>query len=170
MPAKRKARRKRVRLIKGNVDEELALVTLADSALISTIFDENVEDRSFILSLEGTWTKRGGTPGEGPLIIGVAHSDYSSTEIEEVIENTGSWAEGDLVAQEIGRRKVRIIGSFPQVTEDEVLNDGKPIKTALKFILNQGDSLKLFAYNKSRTALTTGSVLIVSGHVWIKPT
>ncbi len=163
-------RRSGKRLLKGNVDESLALLTLANSALVVDTFDESVNERTYAISIEASYMLRGLTAGEGPLIFGVAHSDYSAAEIEEVIENAGSWNEGDLVSQEMGRRKVRIIGYFDGQTAENEVNDGKPIKTRLGWILLQGQTLDLWVYNRSGATLTTGAFLLATGHVWLRPT
>ena len=132
--------------------------------------DETVEERTRCSSLDATWSMSNFTPaqGDGPILVGVAHSDYTAAEIEEVIENTGSWTEGSKVEQEIAKRLVRVIGtlrSLTGATENDVLNDGKPIKTKLNWILNSGDTLKIWAYNIGGSALaTTDPEVNVFGH------
>ncbi len=166
---KHRATRKRTRLIKGNVDESLALGTLANNTLVGANFGDIVQERTFALSMNATWLLRDSTALEGGLVVGVAHSNYTDSEVEAYIENTGFWDEGDLSNQEIARRKVRVVGTFGALGEDVALNDGKPIKTVLKFILNQGATLKLFAYNRSGAALTTGGFILISGWAWLRP-
>ncbi len=159
--------------MKGIVDEALPLLTTGSGTLVGADFDENVNERSFIPSVEATWMLRNLTIAEGPILVGLSHGDYTDAEIEAFIENAGSWNEGDLVSREVGARKIRIVGAFPSPVDtlgDVVLNDGKPIKTTLKFVLNQGESLKLWAYNQSGAALTTGAVVIINGHAWVIPT
>ncbi len=151
------------------MDETLGTGALAANALAAAAYDESVNERSFILSQEAVWSMDDHTAGEGPITVGVAHSDYTQAEIEEVIENTGSWNEGNLVAQEQARRKIRIVGVFDGLSVDEKLNDGLPIKTILKWVLLQNQSLQMFCYNHSSAALTTGSLIKINGHVWIKP-
>ncbi len=167
---KHKSGRRRSKILKGNVDEAMALLTLANNSLVADAFDESVNERTFIISIDATYALRTLTPGEGPIVFGVAHSDYTAAEIEEVIENAGSWNEGDLVSQETARRKVRIIGQFEGQLANEDFNDGVKLKTTLKWILLQGQTIDLWAYNRSGAALTTGAFLICSGHVWLRPT
>ncbi len=169
--ANKPSRRRRGRLLKGNVDDNLTVGALTALDVISTIFDNVVDERSFLLSMEAVWGQHDATIGEGPVVVGVAHSDYSAAEIEEWLEVTGSWNEGDLVELEIGLRgkRIRIVGAFPMATSDEVLNDGKPIKTKLGFIVNQGQSFQIWAYNKSEATFTTGMILTTNGHCWVKP-
>ncbi len=145
------------------------LSTLANATVIGVDFDETVDTRVLILSMEATWALQNNTAGEGPIVVGVAHGDYTDAEVQEVLVTTGSWKEGSLVNQEIARRKVRIVGMFNGEANDQVLNDGKPIKTTMKWILVNGETLRLFAYNRASATLTTGGVVILQGHLWIKP-
>ncbi len=164
------------RYIRGQVDEEIALGTLASKTLVSQIFDETVNERTLVTSLIATHTMSSFTPADniGPIMVGVAHSDYSDAEIEEFIENTGSWNEGDKVSQEVGKRLIRQIGVFDSKasggTLDVVLNDGKPIKTKLKWILLQGQSLRQWCYNLGGSPVaTTVPDVHMQGHVNLFP-
>ncbi len=176
MARKRSQRRRRMgRYLRGTVDETTLLGTLAGSTLISDIYDNVVNERTLVSSHIGTWTLSDLTPGAGvgPILVGIAHSDYTNAEIEEVIEATASWNEGDLLAQERAKRKVRRIGIFDTLdnaADSVVLNDGKPIKTKLNWILLQGQSLRFWAYNMGTGALaTTDPRLQVQGHVNLFP-
>ncbi len=171
MPKKGGRRRK---YLKGNVDEKLSLGTLNASTLISDIFDETVNERTLISSLVASYSLDNLTAPQGPIEFGVAHSDYTDAEIEEFIENTGSWNEGSLVEQEIAKRKVRKIGTFAAEslagTTDVPFNDGKPVKTKLNWIVNQGQTLRIWAYNHSSSALaTTVPLITMAGHCNLWP-
>ncbi len=162
------------RYIRGNVDESFALGTLGAQALISNTWDETVEERTLVSSIVCTWALNGLLAGQGPILFGVAHGDYGATEIEAVLENTGSWKEGDLTAQEISKRKVRIIGTFVGEggtgTNDVRFNDGKPVKTKLNWVLQTGKTLKMWAYNISEDALSTADpTMKSSGHANLWP-
>lgn len=162
------------RYIKGNVDEELGLGTLAGKTLVGQAMDESVPERTLVSSIVAAYSLDDFTNGFdiGPIVCGVAHGDYSDAEIEEVIENTGSWSEGDLIAQEVAKRKIRIIGTFSQQLSGgtQLLNQGRPIKTKLNWILLTGDSLRIWAYNMGSNALaTTVPTIHVSGHVNLFP-
>ncbi len=162
--------RKRSSVRKGAVDDSLALGTLAANVAIKSDFSEVVDEKMFALSIESTWSLNGITPGEGPIVVGIAHSDYTSAEVEEFLENQGGgWSQGDQTAMEIGRRKIRVVGAFQAALQDEVLNDGRPIKTKLRFTLATGKTLSAFAFNKSDGGLTTGGIMKNIGHVWLKP-
>jgi len=175
--AKRKGRRRMGRYIRGLVNETLALGTLASETLVSVIFDDTISERALLSSIVATYTQKALTPaaGVGPIMVGIAHSDYSDAEIENFVENTGTWKEADLVAQEVGNRKVRIVGVFgdggsASATDSFSLNDGKPIKTKLNWILTQGQSLRLWSYNLGSAAVaTTDPQITAVGHVNIFP-
>lgn len=171
----RMARKRRSgrRLLKGVIDEAMSLGTIANAVAVSQIYDETVNERTYVISQESTYSIRNAAANEGPVIVGFAHSDYSTAEIEEYIENAGAWNEGDQVAQEVSRRKIRIVGALTANVSsggDISLNDGNPIKTKVGWVLTQGQSLQQFAYNNSGAALTTGSDLVMMGHVWLRPT
>lgn len=162
------------RYIKGNLDEDVPLGTLNTKTLVSTTTDEAVEERTLVSSIVATYMLNNLTAPQGPLLFGVAHGAYTDAQIEQVIENTGSWAEGDLLNQEIAKRKVRIIGSFVARslagTVDVRFNDGKPVKTKLNWILNSDARLRFWVYNVSATALTTTVPnMLVSGHANLWP-
>ncbi len=163
--------------IRGNVDEEVVLSTLVARTLISEIFDETVNERTRVSSVEATYSLKDivAAVDDGLITVGLAHSDYTDAEIEAVIENTGSWNEGDKVQQEVAKRLVRVVGTFPitqAATEGAqvyVLNDGKPIKTKLNWIMLQGQSLRLFAYNGGSSALTGSASVFSYGHANLFP-
>ncbi len=161
--------------IRGNVEENLALSTLGSGALVSDAWDETVNEKSLLSSIVTTWSLDQLTGAEGPLIFGIAHSDYTDAEISEVIQTGGSWDSGNLISQEISKRKVRQIGEFVSgeiagVISDVIVNDGKPIKTKLNWVLQSGDGIKMWVFNRSAATLTTGATMKASGHanLWQK--
>lgn len=162
--------------IRGNVQEDLDLGTLAAQSLVSTNFDETVNERTFISSIVATWSMSDWTPttDAGPIVVGVAHSDYTAAEIEQYIENTGSWDEGNKVQQEVARRQIKEIGTFGDpgatATTIQVLKDGIKLKTKLKWILNQGQTIQVWAYNQGQAAVATTTANVhVNGHVNLWP-
>ncbi len=156
--------------IKGNVDEQSELGALAGKTLISTNFDEVTREAARISSLVASWALEGFTvgPDDGPILVGVAHSDYTDAEIEQVIENSGAWDLGNKIAQEQAKRLVRRVGMFRvsgQATGIMTLNEGQPIKTKLNWQLNTGATLKVWGYNTGSGTLITGAVIALQGHV-----
>ncbi len=176
MANKPKSRRSRGRYIRGNVDEQLNLGTLNGGVVVTQIFDNTVNERSLLSSIVATWALSDWTKiaDVGPITVGVCHSDYTDSEVQEWIDNQGSWNEGDKVQQEVAKRLCRIIGTFEAPASAEeiaILNDGKPIKTKLNWILLQGQTLDLFAFNAGTgNVATTTPDVDVQGHVnlWAK--
>lgn len=161
--------------IKGNVDERLVLTTLAARTLQGVDFAETVNERTRVSSIRAAYSMDSFTQGtdDGPVMVGIAHSDYTDAEIEQVIEAVQSWNEGDKIAQEVGARLVRTIGIFENpssATASVWLNDGKPIKTKLNWTLNQGQTLRLWAYNLGQSAFaTTAPIVYIQGHANLWP-
>ncbi len=168
-------RRPMGKYLRGNVNENLDLSTLGAKVAIEASFDEVVNERTLVSSIVARWSMNNFTPAAtaGPILVGVAHSAYSATLIEEWIETTGSWNETDLPEQEIAQRKIRRVGIFdtPDAASDSaVLNDGKAIKTKLNWILNQSQTLVVWAYNLGNAALATTSPQVqVEGHANLWP-
>ncbi len=161
--------------LRGAVDEQLTLTTLASKTVVGVIFDSVVNERTLVSSVVAQYSLTNFTKstGDGPILIGLAHSDYSDSEIEEYLENTGTWNEGNLVSKEISARKIRRVGVFDNPLDEAsaiVLNDGKAIKTKMNWILLQGQSLKVWAYNLGSSPLaTTAPVVDVTGHANLWP-
>lgn len=172
------AKRKGIRgkYLKGNIDEQLAMTTLGAQTAVSVVFDNVVNERTLVSSIVAAYTLNELTPGAdiGPFLFGVMHSDYSDTELEEWIDLTGSWNEGDLVSAEVANRKIRRIGTIgglvTAATQSVVHNDGRPVKTKLNWILLQAQTLKLWVYNLGTQAVaTTVPTLQASGHANLWP-
>jgi len=163
------------RYIRGGVDETLTLTTLASRTVVSDIFDEVVNGRTLLSSMVGIWTMQNFTKstGDGPILVGLAHPDYSAAEIEEWLETTDSWDEGNLIEKEISNRKIRKIGIFENPVDEAasvVLNHGAPIKTKLNWMLQQGTTLRWWAYNLGTSALaTTAPTVHLEGHANLWP-
>ncbi len=173
--AKGKPRRRRVNwsaYMRGSVNTSLSLGTLAAATLVSVVLGDAVTETTKISSVRTTWsmTDFTGSAGDGPISVGWAHSDYTDAEIEEYVETVGSWEAGDLVeSREIGKRLIRRVGTFASLgggaSETSVLNDGKPIRTKLNWILNTGQTLRMWAYNEGTSALaTTVPIVRTQGH------
>ncbi len=174
--ARNKRRRRRMgRYIRGDIDEELTIGTLVSKTLISTPFDNVVIERTLVSSVVVAVVVENWTPGAdiGPLVVGIAHSDYTSAEIEEVIEATLSWSESDKKAQEVAKRQVRRFGILtapPVVGEGRSLNHGDMFKVKLNWILNTGQTLRLWAYNAGGANFATTSPEVhLQGHANLWP-
>ncbi len=171
---KRRSRKYR-RYLRGAVDIDVELTTLAAKTATSENLADFVTEKAWLSSVVASWDLSTFTKstGDGPIQCGVAHSDYSSAEIEEWIENLGSWEEADMIAQEVGKRKIRMVGVFEtpdDATEVAHLNDGKPIRTKCGWMLSSGQTLKVWGYNMGSGALeTTVPVIQVLGHCNLWP-
>lgn len=158
-------------LRKVRVIPQVSLGTLGNVTAIVGAVTGAADGQYRAMSLNGTWSLKGATAGEGPIVIGFAHSDYSVTEIKEAIEIQNSINLGDKVAQEQANRLVRIVGTFPSAqvaAEDVVLNDGRPMKTRLNWAIPIGKAVNIFAYNDSGATLTTGAIVDFNGDLWVK--
>lgn len=156
----RKPRRRFRPYLRGQVDELQDLTTLAAQTGVKNAIDDTVTENTWCSSVELTWSLQEYQPADnaGPIIVGIAHSDYTLTEIEEYLESLGSWEVQDLRTQEIAKRKIRRVGVFPTVvaTDDfgaTVLNDGKPIRTKCNWMLHTGQTIALWYYNAGTDAL-----------------
>ncbi len=168
-------RRKFRRYIRGGIEEDLSLGTLGSKTLISIAGSDVVTEKAWISSVKATWALSDFTfaAGDGPILVGVAHSDYTDAEIEAWVEQTTSWDEGDLVSQEIAKRKIRQVGTFSSGTiglvGDQILNNGRPITTKLGWELTTGNNIDFWAYNQGSSPLTTAANVRVAGHANLWP-
>ena len=168
-------RRKYRRYLRGAIDDELALVTLAGGNVVSQVVSDTLEEKAWLSSVKAIWSMIDFSPGtsDGPILVGVAHSDYTAAEIEEWIENSGSWTSGDKISQEIARRKIRRVGVFANLSASaaaaDALNDGRPITTKCNWQLTSGQTLRFWAYNQGSNPLTSGAVVHLAGHANLWP-
>ncbi len=94
--------------------------------------------------------------GEGPIEVGVSHGDLVVAEVNEAI--TAEVIDpDDIIAMERARRPVRRIGTFSGGFVNETLNDGIPIRRALRFSVGNDNMLDIWFKNLGGAALTTGS-------------
>ncbi len=147
------------------VDNILTVGNLITKDVIANDFDAVVDQDTFMVSSDLVWGTEGATAGDGPMVVGLAHNDYTAAEIEEFIEASASWDSGDKIANERRKRKIRIVGIFPLAAADEVLNDGRPLKTKLGFVVEIGNTLKVWAYNPSTGTIATGVVVNITGGI-----
>lgn len=155
--------------IRGNIAEDVALGTLASrtAVLEST---PTVVDTTRVTSIKVLYTLSGLTPAanSGPIMVGVAHSDYTLAEVEEFIELASSWSAANLINRERSNRLIRRVGVFeiPALsTESTTLNDGKAIRTKLNWRLSEGQGLNFWFYNLGEAALvTTDPNVHLEGH------
>lgn len=159
----------------GRIDITLIVGALATKDVTVQVETGVLEESAWLSSVKCVWSMNGFTEvvGDGPLYVGVAHSDYSGAEIEEWIENTGSWARGDKIAQEMSARKIRQVGIFDSDASSAAgldhLNDGRPITTKCGWNLTTGDTVKMWVYNAGAGGVTSGAAMHVLGHANLWP-
>lgn len=156
----------------GNIDIDLGLGTLPTKSGVP-IDTQVVGEKRRVSSIKVTYTLSDWqvASNAGPVLVCVAHSDYTQAEIDAWIERTGAWSQADLIAEEVRRRKIRRIGIFPIPSVDgdsTVLNDGKPISTKLNWTLLTGQGLKFHCYNLGTANLIGSSNANFQGvaHLW----
>lgn len=133
--------------------------TPTDNLVVKSDIASGFSDNFHVVSMDLGFAIRDLTAGEGPISCGVAHNDYSVTEIAEALSASSSTDRGDKVAQEQRKRLVRSVGNFPGIATGEVLNDGKPIRKKLNWLINESNTVAMWIQNLSGTTLTTGAIL-----------
>ncbi len=157
--------------LRGDINQVMDLGTLGAKVALKQVNSEVVDEKTFVSSVVAAWSLDDFTPATtvGPIAVGIAHSDYTATEIEEFLENAGGWTRGNLIAtREVGRRLIRTVGVF-EIPDDAadavVLNDGLKITTKLGWTLITGQTIAFWAYNQGEAALATTSPDVhVQGH------
>ncbi len=137
---------------------------IADDAAAGFNLSDAVSEKTLISSVENTLGVSDFTVGEGPIVVYVAHSDYSDAEVAEAINAASGWDTGNKIAREQAKRLVRIIATLRLDDQGEdVVNDGRPFKTKLNWMLETGQTLQYGVFAQGG-ALTTGGNIEVAGH------
>lgn len=161
MPKARRSRRRYRGYRKLPFTATIVLLTTAADVVVSFQLAEVFTEERRILSVEATWGVEDLTSGDGPLEVGLSHSDYSSGEVEESLEAVGAWDEGNKVIQEQAARLVRTVGLLSEA--ETTLNDGQPMKTRLNWRMATADTLRFWCRNRGDD-LTTGAEIVIQGH------
>ncbi len=163
---KHRRRRSRRGFVALPFNTSLALTTLSNGAVLSVdIFGGNFTEDFYAISADLVASIRALTPGEGPIGVGFAHSDYSDAEIAEGLAPV-LLGPGNKIEQERSRRLIRRHGMFPGILAEETQGDGLPKRTTLKFLISDGFALSVWGENQSGAALTTGAVIELQGTVY----
>ncbi len=147
------------------INAQITLSTLADGVAVTADLIQALTEDFYILSVDLSWALLEATAGEGPLQVGVAMGDLTVSEIVEAVTASPSGPD-DIIAIERSRRPTRISGAFSGLNTEEVLDDGHMIRTKCKFMLYDGKSFKAWCLNRSGAALTTGSLIRVTGRAY----
>ncbi len=140
----------------SNVISSLATLNTQQIDLLNAAFNEDF----FAISIEAYWVFIDHAPTAGPLYVGFAHGDYTDTEINEYL-TAEILGPDDKIKNEKSRRQVRRAGVFATLattSPEESLNDGKAIKTPLRFSVGNGHDISMWIRNGSPGTLTSGTV------------
>ncbi len=142
---------------------EMALGTLGDDTVVLTsIIGSNFLEDIFCISIDLLATITDLANGEVPIVVGFAHGDLTVTEILEFL-GAELVDPDNIIQRERARRPVRRTGQFSDPTGAGHLADGLKVRTTLKFSIGNDHSLSFWAVNRSGAALTTGSIIKLSG-------
>ncbi len=157
--------------VEGNV----TLSTLGSQAVLSAnLVEGTLTEDLYVISSDLSATITGLTAGEGaPMDIGIAHSDYSDTEIKENLDVV-LLGPGSKIELERTRRLVRKVGvanlSVSDTLQSVLSMIGKGgsriIRTKWKFTVQSGKTLDIWIQNRSGATLTTGATFRWSGTVY----
>ncbi len=139
----------------------LGVGTVINAGMLGASLGEDL----FCISVDINWALRGFTAAEGPISVGVAHSDYSVGEIGENLDAELTDPD-DKIQQERARRLVRRSGMFPGLASNEVLNQGTPLRTTMKFSVGDTFNPSIWARNLGPSALTTGAIVQLDGTLY----
>ncbi len=173
MGKKGRRARRNFNLRKVRINGALSLGALAALDVISGAITSTVSDKLRFISVNASysWSDFGALADDG-CVFGLAHSDYSTAEIEECLEANTAMDLGDKVAQERANRLVREIGTIGSNAagslSGEAFADGRKVKTRLNWLMSEGDSLSIWVRNASNTVWTTGSSITMAGEIWVK--
>ncbi len=168
MAKHRKGRSSGKRYFQVSISNSLGAIAAGDVVKLDQ--GNTVTDRVYALWAKGVWSFQENTAGEGPLMVGLSHSDYTAAEVEECLEAGGSWDEGDKVANEQAARKVRRVGIFDGIADEERLRDGQQMFTKLGFYIEDGKTIASWARNQDASARTAGSSVNFNGIICVRTT
>ncbi len=150
--------------VKFRVSTFVDVLAPVNGVAVKTSLSAALENECRITSAVLTVSMRDHTAGEGPLIFGVAHPDYSVTEIAETLGAT-PLGPGKKIEQERANRLIRELGTLDGLSTEEKANDGRPIRAKLNWLVQEGQvNLSFWVFNVAGQTLTTGSDVVVSGH------
>lgn len=174
MPNKKSARRSNKNFVAIPFQNTVALGTLGDGSVITlSLFGADLLEDLFIISTDMSASVKGLTTTEGvPSDCGIAHNDYTATEIKENLD-VQFLGPGSKIEQERSRRLVRKVGvlnSFDTSAKTESSMIGREgsriVRSKMKFVTQSGHGPNAWIQNRSGAALQTGATLSISGTVY----
>ncbi len=158
----------RIRYLQMNVSQTVGALAAGD--VVKTDQANTIDDRVYALWAKGVWSLQGNTAGEGPMMVGFSHSDYTAAEVEEALEAGGSWDSGNKVANEQSNRKVRRVGEFDGLATEEKLIEGRSLFRKLGFYIEDGKTLACWTRNQDADARTAGGSINFNGIIAVRAT
>ncbi len=158
MANKRKPPHQRGRFVVIKQVNEVALLTLANQAIVKV--DGLVLAQDFHhVSSDIVATLRGMTANEGPVDYGIAQAELTVAQIAEALDASPT-SENDVTAIERTRRRVRMMGTFERSPdEDQTTNNGRFKRQKLFLRIPAGQEMPaMWVRNRSGAALTTGGL------------
>ncbi len=155
-------KRRDARFVAIPFNAEISVSTLANNTFIVGAVMGTAGEDMFVISVDCLWTLKDIVAGEGPMMVGFSHGDLSVAEL-------AAWADAsltdpdDIISKEAARRPARKVGVFSCLNTDEVLNDGRQIRSRIKISIGDGHSLGFWALNRSNAAFTGDRVLEIEG-------
>ena len=122
----------------------------------------DLSDDAFFISADLTWAYYGHAVGEGPIVVGIMNSVLTVAELVEALDASPT-GKDDQLAREKASRPVRTFGTFAGRETEEVLNDGKALRSTIKLSIGQDRQPSFWAVNRSGATLTTGTIISVNG-------
>ncbi len=149
------------------VERDLTLSTLADDAgIVLSLLGGNFTEDFYWISSDLSWSSKGATAGEGPIVVGLAHGDYTAAEIVENLD-VAFLGPGTKIEQERARRLVRRVGEIANANSIfHIAPEGGLIRTKSKFMVQSGKAANMWVVNKSGAQLTTGQSIHVVGTIY----
>ncbi len=166
--AKRRRRKGKLIYLQCNISNSVA--SLAAGDVVATLQANTVIDRVFAVWAKGVWSLQANTAGDGPLMVGLAHGDYTAAEIEECLEAGGSWNQSDKIAMEQAKRFVRRTGVFDGLLTSEKLMDGAPVYQKLGFMIEDGETIQSWARNQDADTRQAAGSVNWNGIIAVRPT
>ncbi len=159
---------RRIRVAAGVSTTALATLDVVTGPIVAVATETY---RLLSVKLSYTWEDIAAVIDDG-MEFGLAHSDYSATEVEECLESQSSIDRGNKTEAERSGRWVRSLGrisNYGNVAEggSAPFNGGRPLKTRLNWQMTTGDTLNLWIRNGSGTIWTVGGSVQAIGDMYI---
>ncbi len=168
MPKKRSRRRSNSNFGVIKFQTQLALGALGTDVVISVNLTALTQS-FYCISADCLWALRAIDAGDLPMTVGFSNGDLSVTEIAESLD-ANPVSQSDIIAIERTRRPVRYAGQFAHEAASVPLviqiDEGRMVRTKLKFAVREGNELAAWIRNQSAAALTAGAVLEISGKIY----